>query len=72
MRELALHYGVYAEFIEIEDNHKHFLNKAVAHLQKENLLNIDDLIVVLAGNFGVSNGPSFIEIGTARKMLKSD
>lgn len=71
MRELALHYGVYAEFIDKDGVHKQFIKMALSQLQDQNLINIDDFVVVLAGNFGVFNGPSFIEIGSARNLLQT-
>lgn len=69
VRELALSYGVTAEFVEQGNNIDIHLKNTVNKLKGRNHIKDSDLIVVLAGNFGVTGGPSFIEIATAKNML---
>jgi pyruvate kinase len=68
MRELALSYGVYANFSKMEESTEAFLSDALHSLQKEYKLQKEDRVVVLAGNFGASHGPSFIEVSTIENL----
>jgi pyruvate kinase len=70
MRELALSYGVYVENIEQRNSTEEFFNSSVSLLINKKLLEIDDLVVVLAGNFGSGVGATFIEISTADHLVK--
>ena len=69
MRELALSYGVMAEFMEPRLTTDEFLQHGLAQCLDKNYLDIDDRIVVLAGSFGRFKGASFIEISTVRNLL---
>lgn len=68
MRELALSYGVYANFSKMEDTTEAFLCEALTSLQDEYKLKKQDRVVVLAGNFGPSHGPSFMEVSTIENL----
>jgi len=68
MRELALSYGVYANFSKKSDTTEAFVCDALKDLSKKYKVHKKDRIVVLAGNFGPSHGPSFIEISTAENL----
>jgi len=70
MRHLALSYGVYASFIEADETHGVFLRQAIKNLIEKKILTAKDMVVVVAGNFGVSGGTSFIEIGTIEELSK--
>lgn len=70
MRELALSYGVYPNFSRLRDTTYEFLSDAMESLLKKYKLRKNDLVVVLAGNFGPSYGPSFIEISTTENLKK--
>jgi pyruvate kinase len=70
MRELALSYGVYANYSEIYSTTEAFLCDALNSLKKNYKVNKKDRIVLLAGNFGLSHGPSFIEISTAHNLMQ--
>jgi len=70
MRELALSYGVYPTHIELRDNTDEFLDYSISKLLRKKVVDKDDLIVVLAGNFGRSYGASFIEVGIVKDMVK--
>lgn len=69
LRELALNYGIYADFIDVETSKKDFIEHTLKRLLKSEELNQEDLIAVLAGNFGKKSGPSFVEISTVSNML---
>ena len=69
MRELALSYGVYVNFSEMGKSAELFISQALNSLIKKSKLEKEDRVVVLAGNFGPSHGPSFIEISTIDNLL---
>jgi pyruvate kinase len=77
MRELALSFGVTALMLKNEDNnnthfgHTSFINSGISLLLDEKLISADDLVVVSAGNFGVNQGASFIEVSTAKGLMKN-
>ncbi len=72
MRELALNYGIYADYMDVETSKKTFIKTTLNRLIKKEEIKFDDLIVVLAGNFGKKAGPSFVEISTAGNMLQPE
>ncbi|MDY6800180.1 MAG: pyruvate kinase [Bacteroidota bacterium] len=69
MREMALNYGVIASYMNPKDTSHEFLLEAINNLLNEQTLNKDDLIVVVAGNFGRSFGASYTEIGTIDNLM---
>ncbi|MGC9374644.1 MAG: pyruvate kinase [Bacteroidales bacterium] len=69
MREMALCYGVIASYMNPKDTSHEFLLEALNNLLNEQTLNKDDLIVVVAGNFGRSFGASYTEIGTINNLM---
>lgn len=69
MRELALVYGVFADFLDMEISKKEFTRATLTRLIDKAEIDSEDLIAVLAGNFGKKAGPSFVEISTASKLL---
>jgi len=69
VRELALSFGVFAEYIEETKSSYEFVHKALSHCLKNNMLSMDDLVVVIAGNYGSNFGASFIEISPVEKLL---
>jgi len=69
VRELALSFGVFAEYIEETKNSYEFVNMALNHCLGNNLLESDDLVVVIAGNYGSNFGASFIEISPVEKLM---
>ncbi len=70
MRELALNYGVFSDHMDVETSKKTFIRTTLTRLVSQQEIGLEDLIVVLAGNFGKKAGPSFIEISTAGNMLQ--
>lgn len=70
MRELALSYGVEADYMETDLSAHEFLYKALTRLLEAKKFTEKCLITVLAGNYGVANGASYVEISTPENMLK--
>ncbi|MCK5100942.1 MAG: pyruvate kinase, partial [Desulfobacteraceae bacterium] len=69
MRELALSYGVYANFIKRDANLAFPFERVVSTLLKEKRFFSDDLVTVIAGNFGAKHGVSYVEIAEAGTMM---
>lgn len=69
MRDLALNYGVFPDFMEVETSKKEFTQATLSRLIKLGEIDPSDLVCVLAGNFGKKAGPSFVEVSTAQSML---
>jgi pyruvate kinase len=69
MRELALRYGVIAEYMEPRATTDEFFHSGIGHLVQTGLLQNEDRIVVLAGSFGRFRGASFIEISSVSSLL---
>jgi pyruvate kinase len=72
MRELALNYGVFPDFMEVEISKKEFTKATLTRLINQGEIKASDLVCVLAGNFGKKAGPSFVEVSTASNMLASE
>jgi pyruvate kinase len=70
MRELALSYGIYAEYREPALTHDRFLLSILDELVQNNKINREDLIVVVGGNFGAVRGASFMEIGPVFALVE--
>jgi pyruvate kinase len=70
MRELSLSFGVHAYYMKPDLTSHEFLDTALTQLLSENRFEEDSLITVLAGNFGSNNGASYVEISTAKNLLK--
>lgn len=70
MRELAISFGVYANYMQSDLTTHEFLEAALTRLMAENHFGLDSLITVLAGNFGSEAGASYVEISTAKNLLE--
>lgn len=68
-RELALSYGVFVEFIQKRKSTDEFFHKSASMLINKREIEIDDLVIVIAGNFGPGIGASFVEISTADHLI---
>ncbi len=68
MRQLALSYGVYADFSVMDITSVEPLRNSICRLLKDKRFADDDLVIVLAGSFGVHQGASYIEISTASNL----
>lgn len=69
MRELALCYGAFPRYMEKLSTAHEFLHESLQQLLLEKKINKEDLIVVLAGNFGVHHGASYIEAGAVENLI---
>lgn len=72
MRELALVYGVFADFMDVETSKKEFTRATLSRLIRQAEISPEDLVAVLAGNFGKKAGPSFVEVSTASNMISEE
>ncbi len=70
MRELALSYGVVADYSEMKSSTDEFLCHAMETLQKKYKLQPEHRVIVVAGNFGPSFGPSYIEVGNIEHLKR--
>ncbi|HRR93045.1 MAG TPA: pyruvate kinase [Bacteroidales bacterium] len=68
MRELALSYGVYADFQAKENSVDRFIHTALKNLTHTHELLDNDIVIILAGNFSGGSGFSFIEVGTVNYL----
>ncbi|MFP4604217.1 MAG: pyruvate kinase [Bacteroidales bacterium] len=69
MRELQLSYGVVTDYMEPRETSHEFLLYAINRFQENHSFEDNDLLVVLAGNFGRGYGASYIEIGTIKNLV---
>ncbi|MDE5945306.1 MAG: pyruvate kinase [Rikenella sp.] len=69
MREMALSYGVYAEYAEPAIAHDRFSYQMLMILEQAHKLANDDLVVVVGGSFGAAKGASFMEISKVIHLL---
>lgn len=71
VRHLSLSYGVQARYMEPGEVTHEFVGNALKELRKRTLLQNEDLVVVVAGNFGRSKGVSFVEIGSVESLIEA-
>ncbi|MCP4672374.1 MAG: pyruvate kinase, partial [Desulfobacula sp.] len=65
VRQLSLSFGVFAEYMPLEITEAASLKPSIIKLLDRKLVKPEDLIIVLAGSFGVKQGASYVEISTA-------
>ena len=71
VRQLALSYGVYAEYLPLPKNTSELIVQSLQSLLAEGELKKDDLIVILAGSPGHQDaGSNLLEINTVDRSLK--
>ncbi|MFP4060546.1 MAG: pyruvate kinase, partial [Bacteroidales bacterium] len=70
-RELALSFGVYPDYVEPTKNSWKSVIKGLKRYLDKKKLKEQDLVVVVAGNFGISHGASFVEISTLENLMGS-
>jgi len=71
VRKLALSYGVYSAYMDKETMGDDFVGLSLGTLLKRADFSEEDLVVVLAGNYGVEHGASFVEISSIRNLIGS-
>jgi pyruvate kinase len=71
VRQLALSYGVYPEYLPLPKNTSELIVQSLQSLLQEGELKKDDLIVILAGSPGhQDSGSNILEINTVDRSLK--
>ena len=70
MRELALTFGVQADYVNVENDASEVLRKSIAGLVRRKQFPSEALVTLLAGHFGVNHGASYIEISTAGSIME--
>lgn len=68
-RQLSLSYGVEAMSVKPRASRDQFLSDSLKRLLSEERFSLEDLIVVVGGSFGPSNGATFMEISEAKNIL---
>lgn len=68
VRELALSFGVYADYLEEGRTHK-FIVESLNKYLRTGVLKKKDMVVVLGGNFVWTQSASFIEVSTVENLL---
>lgn len=69
MRELAISYGIFADYLDVKESAGAFFSKTIKNLIIEGKLNEDDEVVIIAGSFGPHKGPSFVEISQIKNII---
>ncbi len=69
MRELALSYGVYADFGEPMESHDQFALQILVKMEKSGVLDKGDMVIVVGGSFGASKGASYMEISKVLQLI---
>ncbi len=69
VRQLSLSFGVFPEYIDKTNDSRDFVHRAVMSHPNSGALREEDLVVVIAGNFGDRFGASFIEISPVKLLL---
>jgi pyruvate kinase len=70
-RQLSLSYGVHAEYQPMDLTQTQPLKASICRMISQNRFRDEDLIVVLAGSFGVAQGASYIEISSAENFRRN-
>jgi pyruvate kinase len=69
VRQLTLSFGVFPEYIDKTKDSRDFVHRALMSHLNSGALGEEDLVVVMAGNFGDRFGASFIEISPVKLLL---
>lgn len=75
MRELSISYGIWPTYFvgassEEEYSHSKFIKQGISYLLNKSYVKKEDLVVVIAGNFGIGHGASFIEVSSAQNIFE--
>lgn len=71
MRQLALSFGVMADFMKPRESRDSFLFEAISYLIEKEKISGEDMVLVIGGSFGPTEGASFMEISQAQNLLIS-
>lgn len=69
VRQLALSYGIYADYLPKRQSTEEFLNDALHLLLEKTQLQKEDMVVIIGGSFGARHGASFINISTVHNLM---
>jgi pyruvate kinase len=69
MRQLALSYGLMANYMNPRDTRDSFLCDAISQLVNQEKISPEDTVLVIGGSFGPTNGASFMEISQAKNLM---
>jgi len=72
MRQLSLSFGVEAVYMEPRTSRDHFLTDAVGLMLDQKKIVPEDLILIIGGSFGPTNGASFMEISKAKNLTSKN
>lgn len=70
LKQVALFHGVQPIFTPQRDDAREFMTEAITQLVQSKAIRKEDIVVILAGNFGSDEGASFVEICEAQKRLQ--
>ena len=70
MRELALSYGIEADYFEPQKNKDKLVRRALKDLREDGQLQDDDTIVYVGGSFGAGGGSTFMEIEKVGRLTQ--
>lgn len=70
VRQLSLSFGISAEYIDFQPSSHKFVQTASRKLIETGRLDADDLVIMIAGNFGTDFKKSFIEISSVGKLTE--
>lgn len=70
MRKLALSYGVHVDFMEKPASHEMFIKKALNNLIDNKAFKKENLVTIIAGNYGRASGVSYVEVATVEDLLE--
>ncbi len=68
MRELALSYGVEADYKELLDSRDEFVKEVMLTLMGKGYFKSEDSVIILGGSFGPSKGVSFMEVSNVYQL----
>jgi pyruvate kinase len=68
MRELALSYGVEADYKELSDSRDEFVKEVMLTLMGKGYFKSEDSVIILGGSFGPSKGVSFMEVSNVYQL----
>ena len=71
MRKLALSYGVHVNFITPTKSHTRFIKNTFNNLIHKKTFMKENLVLIVAGNFGRSTGASYLEVATVENLLNT-
>ncbi|MFA5648444.1 MAG: pyruvate kinase [Bacteroidales bacterium] len=69
MRQLALSFGISANYMNLTESRDSFLSDAIKTLVKNNKVCTTDMVLVIGGSFGPGNGASFMEISEVKNLI---